>query len=364
MAIIDQEGLFKGKRLRKCSAPARWRWPYLFLLSNGYARIELDYECIADEFSSFRESAPTPDELRETFAEFRANHLLYVYKVNDQEWGQWDTRRSLLKEYKTAADKASPAPTEPEYRSWLIEQHGNDWIEFHWNKDLAPGTDSPKTLPNVDQTLPKVFEQIEEVPCGVGVGVGVGSGVGEGNGKESKPLAHSANELSGDVSPDVPLHGKNEPSEPLSKNAPSDKRASTAKRSMLALGIYARYPRKVAKDKALPAIDKAIAAVSKRGSAGAVGDEDAGAQWLGGRVDLYAKSAQARQPDKSKVPYPASWFNAGRYDDDEAEWNHAGLTKGGVRTYEMLDGNTAEDTGLTEVLSRPDPEWAAGSTRQ
>ena len=116
MAVIDQGGLFKGKRLRKCSAAARWRFPYLFLLSNGYARIELDYESIADEFSSFRESAPTPDELRETFAEFRANHLLFVYSVNDQEWGQWDCRRTLLKDYKTTADNGSPRPPENEYR--------------------------------------------------------------------------------------------------------------------------------------------------------------------------------------------------------------------------------------------------------
>ena len=178
-----------------------------------------------------------------------------------------------------------------------------------------------------------------------------------------KPLAHSANELGGDVSPDLPLDGENEPSEPPSKNAPSDKRASIAKRSMLALGIYKRYPKKVAKDKALPAIGKAISAVSKRGSAGAVGDEGATAQWLGTRVDLYGKSAQARQPDKSKVPYPATWFNAGRYDDDDTEWQHVGLTKGGVRTYEMLDGNTAEDAGLTEVLSRPDPEWVERGSR-
>ena len=178
-----------------------------------------------------------------------------------------------------------------------------------------------------------------------------------------KPLAHSTNELSGDVSPDVPLYGKNEPSEPPLKNVPSDKRASTAKRSMLALGIYNRYPRKVAKDAALKAIDKAISAVSKRGSACAVGDEEAAAQWLGSRVDLYAKSAQARQPDKSKVPYPASWFNAGRYDDDEQEWNHVGLTKGGARAYEMLDGHAEDDAGLTEVLSRPDPEWVERGSR-
>lgn len=189
MAIIDQAGLFKGKRLRKCSANARWRWPYLFLLSNGYARIELDYECITDEFSSFRKFAPTSEELRQVFAEFQANHLIFVYTINDQAWGQWDTRRSLLKEYKTAADRDSPAPPEAEYRRWLIEQHGNDWTEFHWNKDLTQatlGTDSSKTLPNVDQAFPEVSQQIEAEPCGVGVGVGVGT--------ESKPLVHSANE--------------------------------------------------------------------------------------------------------------------------------------------------------------------------
>ena len=102
---------------------------------------------------------------------------------------------------------------------------------------------------------------------------------------------------------------------------------------MLALGIYNRYPRKVAKDAALKAIDKAISAVSKRGSAGAVGDEEAAAQWLGSRGDLYAKSPQARQPDKSKVPYPASWFNAGRYDDDDTEWQHVGFEKPGSKGF-------------------------------
>ena len=156
MAVIQAEGLFKGKRLRKCSAAARLHWPYFYLLSNGYARIELDYESMADEFSSFRSSAPAPQEIEEMFSEFLANHLIFVYTLNDQAWGQWDTPHSLLKEYKTAADKASPAPPEPEYRHWLIEQHGNDWHEFHWDKDIpqgTPDTDSPKTLPNIDQAL-------------------------------------------------------------------------------------------------------------------------------------------------------------------------------------------------------------------
>jgi len=287
MAVIDKEGLFKGKRLRKCSAAARWRWPYLFLLSNGYARIELDYECIADEFSSFRESAPTPDQLRETFAEFRANHLLYVYRVNDQEWGQWDTRRSLLKEYKTAADKGSPAPPEPEYRRWLIEQHGNDWAEFHWNKDLAqgtPDTDSPKTLPNINQALPEVFKQIEAEPCGVGVGVG--SGVGEGTGKESKPLVHSTNEPA-----ERSLVGDTRGSE--LDTAVQFGKLAKANRTLMATALYGKYPRKQARLEGIKAIEKAIVTVAKRDFDG---DERAAADWLGAQEDRYARSAQGSRP--------------------------------------------------------------------
>ena len=182
MAIIDRDGLFKGKRLRKCSPAARWRWPYLFLMSNGYARIELDYESIADEFSSFRESAPTPDELRETFTEFRTNHLLFVYTVNDQEWGQWDCRRTWLKDYKTTADSGSPKPPENEYQQWLAEQHGQDWREFHWSKDAIDGTfdqSLPKPLPNVPQSFP-----VERYGVGVGVGEGkiLSSAKADGNG--------------------------------------------------------------------------------------------------------------------------------------------------------------------------------------
>jgi hypothetical protein len=348
MAIIDQEGLFKGKRLRKCSADARWRWPYLFLLSNGYARIELDYECMADEFSSFREFAPTPDELRKAFAEFQANHLIFFYTFNDQAWGQWDTRRSLLKEYKTAGDKGSPAPPEPEYRRWLIEQHGNDWTDFHWNKDIPQGTsdtDSPKTLPNIDQALPKVFQQIEAEPCGVGVGVG--GGVGEGIGKESKPLAHSANE-----------RGRVDSDDGSAVNTSKSKRLAAARRGLLVENLYSRYPRKIAKDAAFKAIEKAIVLAAKHDFPG---DEKAAADWLGSRVDLYARSPQAHQPDKSKVPYPASWFNGARYDDDEAEWSFVvGANKSTARA-EVIR-NSEQDPGFTEVLSRPDPAWVeAGS---
>ncbi len=149
---------------------------------------------------------------------------------------------------------------------------------------------------------------------------------------KSKTLAHSTNELGDGVSPDLCLDGENESSEPPSKNAQGDKQARLAKRSTLALGIYSRYPRRVAQALALNAIGKAITLVAKAGTTDAhpdfEGDEAAAAQWLGSRVDLYAQSAQARQPDKSKVPYPATWFNAGRYDDDPEEWRYVGTGNG------------------------------------
>ena len=74
MAYIDCDGLLKGKRLRRCSAKARLYWPYFFLMSNGYARVELDFEALADEFASFRDAAPSPDEIRGLFEEYEANH--------------------------------------------------------------------------------------------------------------------------------------------------------------------------------------------------------------------------------------------------------------------------------------------------
>ena len=125
--------------------------------------------------------------------------------------------------------------------------------------------------------------------------------------------------------------------------------------------LYSRYPRKIAKDYAFKAIENAIIAIAKRNFAG---DEKAAADWLGSRVDLYARSRQANQSDKSKVPYPATWFNGGRYEDDEAEWSHIGIGKGSTaRAYEMFDGNAEQDPGLSEVFSRPDPTWVEAGTQ-
>ncbi len=136
-----------------------------------------------------------------------------------------------------------------------------------------------------------------------------------------------------------------------------------AKRALLVAELYGRYPRKVAKAEASKAIAKAIAIVAKRGTAGTPADEEAAAQWLGTRVDLYARSAHGRQPDKSKIPYPATWFNSGRFDDDPAEWDFVvGAGKGATsREFEQI--GAGQDHGFEEALSRPDPEWVKADAR-
>ena len=77
--------------------------------------------------------------------------------------------------------------------------------------------------------------------------------------------------------------------------------------------IYQAYPRKVAKAEALKAIGKAAARV--KGRPETQGDP---AAWLLGRVVAFAESPAGKAG--TFTPHPATWFNKGRYDDDQAEW--------------------------------------------
>ncbi len=137
MANIDIRGLLGGKRINRCAAEARWRFPYYFLLSNAYARIELDYEAIALHFVSFRGSAPTAEEIESDFKEYIANHLIFVYQAHGEVWGQWDCRREQTVRHKDASSKRSPHPSEAEYQEWLKEQHPENWKLYHWNQGAA-----------------------------------------------------------------------------------------------------------------------------------------------------------------------------------------------------------------------------------
>jgi hypothetical protein len=153
MAIIDPEGLFNGDRLRRCSNVAQLHWPRLFLASDGFARLEINYaRIIGRAYTSF-DLVPPEGELQACLQEYARNSLLFVYEVAGQLWGQWDTRKELLPRYKTAADRRSPIPPEPAFTEW----------KRHYREE--------------NKAFPKCFGNLSESFLhGVGVGVGVGVG--------------------------------------------------------------------------------------------------------------------------------------------------------------------------------------------
>ena len=85
------------------------------------------------------------------------------------------------------------------------------------------------------------------------------------------------------------------------------------------------------KNDALKAITKAIRRVSEaRGC-----DLTAAVAHLSERSAAFAKSPSGQSG--KFTPYPATWFNAGRYEDDETEWhNNKEKSKGEQRLEQSL----------------------------
>jgi len=84
----------------------------------------------------------------------------------------------------------------------------------------------------------------------------------------------------------------------------------------MAQAVYDAYPRKVGRIAALKAIHKAAKLRMKAGDT----ERDAYAH-LYLRVRAYAKSDEATSRERKFIPHPSTWFNAGRWDDDPAEWS-------------------------------------------
>jgi len=116
--------------------------------------------------------------------------------------------------------------------------------------------------------------------------------------------------------------------------------------------IYQAYPRRIGRGAALKAIHKAVKRIC------ATGQEPRQAQvFLYQRVQAFARSPAGQ--DGEFTPYPATWFNQGRYDDDPAEWqrkaNERGTSygnsnqgRGGITGDEMsriLDSLGGSETG-------------------
>ena len=108
--------------------------------------------------------------------------------------------------------------------------------------------------------------------------------------------------------------------------------------------LYTLYPRKRDKLDGKKAIRKAVRTVM-------AGDTDHPAMqledalnYLAQRVTLYAQCVRGR--DQNFIPYPASWFNAGAFWDDEHDWREA-KTNGngsGARKAPAITGSAVENT--------------------
>lgn len=82
--------------------------------------------------------------------------------------------------------------------------------------------------------------------------------------------------------------------------------------------LYSLYPRKRGKIDAKKAIRKAVGMVMAGDADHAAMQAEDALNYLAQRVTLYARCVQGR--DQNFIPYPASWFNAGAFWDDEQDW--------------------------------------------
>jgi hypothetical protein len=88
---------------------------------------------------------------------------------------------------------------------------------------------------------------------------------------------------------------------------------SQKKKGAQAVEIYGAYPRKVARDAALKAIEKRL-------------DQGLDAQELLDATMAYAAATQRWEVgDRQFIPHPATWFNAGSFADDQREWNRGDM---------------------------------------
>jgi hypothetical protein len=159
MAIIDPDGLFSGDRLAACSDQAKLFWPWLFLASNGHARLELSYPSIISKVFKNFSKVPESSDLWTVFREYEANFLAVLYIDEERWWCQFITSEKFLPRYRSKRDDASPAPPVA-----MMEKHAKGYMA--WKKANSFGSNDFGKFRKVS---------VGEERSGVGVGVGIGS---------------------------------------------------------------------------------------------------------------------------------------------------------------------------------------------
>jgi hypothetical protein len=196
MAVIEAEGLFNGERFDLVSDSSRYAWPYLWVASNRFGRLELNYHrVIGRAFGRFKH-VPIEEEFWSWIREFQAAYLLFVYEVNGSRWGQWDTSEKFLPKHKLASDLASPGPDHGAFSAWREE-----YIKFKRGQNSAKPI-AVNHFNNRSENFPKDLGKSSETFV---------HGNGNGNGKNIC--------ASDDARLSSPSEG---PNQPLDENLPFD----------------------------------------------------------------------------------------------------------------------------------------------
>lgn len=81
--------------------------------------------------------------------------------------------------------------------------------------------------------------------------------------------------------------------------------------------IYDAYPRKIARAEGIRAIKKAL--------------KNHAYEFLLHKTEEFAKAMVAAKKEKTFIPYPATWFNGERYEEDPATWKEETTTRKGLQ---------------------------------
>jgi hypothetical protein len=273
VAVIDPDGLFGGDRLRRCSNAAQLHWPRLFLASDGFARLEINYARIIGRAYPTFDPVPSETELQAWLLEYASHYLLFLYEIDGQVWGQWDTRSDLLPRYKTAADRRSPNPPEPDFTAWS------------------------RSYREQSKAFPKCFGNLSETFLhGVGVGVGVGKTIcasPDGNARVGIPL-----------SIDHPPFETTEADELFRVKPVRDTRRASELRSQQEIWFtkwWAEYWRHRAKKAAREAFSKQVKTEKRFQQVMAA---------------TRAQKAEMCAREEEKRPHGATWLNGERWQDE------------------------------------------------
>ena len=333
--IVDGDALWRSKKLGQVE-PAAFRAEYANLIPLALANgtFEADPRLVWATVYAYNRPDITHADVEAVLAEFRRAKMLFTWRdpSDGKEWGYW-----------VGIERPGRLPGK--------SRHGT-------NERVGAAVPEDELRKFLDSNCIHTEESgLENSPDGseklLGFGSGLGSGIGSG---EGNTIAHSSNER--EFAAPVDGADSSQSQEPQKSGSlaqsTKDSKLVTANRAGPASKIYSAYTRKVGKADALRAIAKAIRIIANRSSGenhpDFAGDEEKAAAWLQSRVELYAKSPSVQETDNSLIPYPATWFNDGRYDDDEVEWNRRAPIWQETRST-ITDGSTDRQLGRCHAKS-------------